>query len=32
MDFEILTDKFLVTYTKEVKESPFDKIDKIKKN
>jgi Fic family protein len=31
MDFKILTDKLLDKYTKAVKESPFDKIDKIKK-
>ncbi len=32
MDFKILTDKLLDDYTKAVKESPLDKIDKIKKN
>ncbi len=31
MDFKILTDKLLDDYTKVVKESPLDKIDKIKK-
>lgn len=31
MDFKILTDKLLDDFTKEVKESPLDKIDKIKK-
>jgi Fic family protein len=31
MDFKILTDKLLDDYTKNVKESPLDKIDKIKK-
>ena len=31
MDFKILTDKLLVEYTKAVKESLFDKIDKIGK-
>lgn len=31
MDFKILTDKLLVDYTKAVKESPLDTIDKIKK-
>ncbi|MFW6224752.1 MAG: Fic family protein [Bacteroidota bacterium] len=31
MDFKILTDKLLDDYTKAVKESPLDKIDKIKK-
>ncbi len=31
MDFKILTDKLLDDYTKAVKESPFDKIDNIKK-
>jgi Fic family protein len=31
MDFEILIDKLLDDYTKNVKESPLDKIDKIKK-
>lgn len=31
MDFKILTDKLLDDYIKNVKESPFDKIDRIKK-
>lgn len=31
MDFKILTDKLLDNYIKAVNESPFDKIDKIKK-
>ncbi len=31
MDFKILTDKLLDDFTKAVKESPLDKIDKIKK-
>ena len=31
MDFKIITDKLLADYTKAVKESPFEKIDKIKK-
>jgi Fic family protein len=31
MDFKILTDSLLDTYTKAVKESPLVKIDKIKK-
>ena len=31
MDFKILTDKLLDDYTKAVRESPLDKIDKIKK-
>jgi Fic family protein len=31
MDFKILTDKLLDDYTKAVKESPLDKIDKSKK-
>jgi Fic family protein len=31
MKFNILTDKLLGDYTKAVKESPLDKIDKIKK-
>lgn len=31
MDFKILTDKLLDDYTSVVKESPLDKIDKIKK-
>lgn len=31
MDFKILTDKLLADYIKAVKESPLDKIDKIKK-
>jgi Fic family protein len=31
MDFKILTDTLLDDYTKVVKESPLDKIDKIKK-
>jgi Fic family protein len=31
MDFKILTDILLDDYTKAVKESPLDKIDKIKK-
>ena len=31
MDFKILTDKLLDKYTKAVKESPLEKIDKIKK-
>jgi Fic family protein len=31
MDFKILTDKLLDDYTSIVKESPLDKIDKIKK-
>jgi Fic family protein len=31
MEFKILTDKLLDDYTKEVNESPLDKIDKIKK-
>ena len=31
MDFKILTDKLLDDYTKAVKESPLDKINKIKK-
>lgn len=31
MNFKILTDKFLVDYTKALRESPSDKIDKIKK-
>ncbi len=31
MNFKILTDKLLNDYTKAVKESPLDKIDKIKK-
>lgn len=31
MDFEILTDKLLDDYTKAVNESPFDKINNIKK-
>jgi Fic family protein len=31
MDFKILTDKLVNDYTRAVKESPFDKIDKIKK-
>lgn len=31
MDFKILTDNLLDDYTKAVKESPLDKIDKIKK-
>jgi Fic family protein len=31
MDFKILTDSLLEDYTKNVKESPLDKIDKIKK-
>ena len=31
MDFKILTDKLLVDYINAVKESPLDKIDKIKK-
>lgn len=31
MKFKILTDKLLDDYTKDVKESPLDKIDKIKK-
>jgi Fic family protein len=31
MDFKILTDKLLNDYTKSVKESPLDKIDRIKK-
>ena len=29
MDFKILTDKLLDDYTKSVKESPLDKIEKI---
>jgi hypothetical protein len=32
MDFKILTDKLLEDYTKEVRETPLDKIDRIKKN
>ena len=31
MDFKILTDKLLDDYTNAVRESPLDKIDKIKK-
>lgn len=31
MEFKILTDKLLADYTKVVNESPFTKIDKIKK-
>ena len=31
MDFKILTDKLLDDYTESVKESPLDKIGKIKK-
>ena len=31
MDFKILTNKLLVNYIKSVKESPLDKIKKIKK-
>ena len=31
MDFKILTDKLLDDYSKSVKESPLDKIDRIKK-
>lgn len=31
MDFKILTDKLLNDYTESAKESPLDKIDKIKK-
>ena len=31
MDFKILTDKLLDDYTKAIKESPLDKIDRIKK-
>ena len=31
MDFKILTDKLLDDFTKAVKESPLDKIDRIKK-
>ena len=31
MNFKILTDKLLGDYTKAVKESPLDKIDRIKK-
>ena len=31
MGFKILTNKLLNDYTKSVKESPLDKIDKIKK-
>ena len=31
MEFKILTDSLLKDYRKSVKESPFDKIDKIKK-
>jgi Fic family protein len=31
MDFKILTSKLLDDYTKAIKESPLDKIDKIKK-
>jgi Fic family protein len=31
MNFKILTDKLLKEYTNRVKESPFDKIDRIKK-
>lgn len=31
MDFKILTDKLLDDYTKVVRKSPLDKIDKIKK-
>lgn len=31
MEFNILTDKLLIDYTKNVKESPLDKIEKLKK-
>jgi hypothetical protein len=31
MDFKILTSKLLDKYTQVIKESPFDRIDKIKK-